>query len=52
LTTTATSLELDMSKPTSHPSTSTDDIYWGLAIPSGQNPGVYTGTSTFGAKSD
>ena len=48
----STAVELDLSKPTSHPSTSTDDIYWGLGIPSVQEAGSYTGTTTFEAKLD
>ncbi len=51
-TATITAVELDLSKPTSHPSTSTDDIYWGLAIPPVQAAGTYTGTNTFEAKAD
>jgi len=46
-------VELDLSKPTAHsPNTSTDDIYWGLGIPSVQKAGSYTGTTTFEAKPD
>ena len=52
LTTTATSLELDLSKPTSHPSTSTDETYWGLMIPSYVQKGSYYGTDTFEAIAD
>lgn len=46
-------VEMDLSKPTAHsPNTSTDDIYWGLEIPSIQKAGSYTGTNTFESKSD
>jgi len=44
-------VDLDLSKPTSHPSTSSDDVYWGVGIPSGQELGTYTGTTTYEAKS-
>jgi hypothetical protein len=49
---TSTAVELDLSKPTSHPSTSTDDIHWGVAIPSPFPSGTYTGTTTFESKAD
>lgn len=45
-------VELDLSRPTSHPSTSTDDTYWGIGIPSGQAMGTYSGTTTYEAKAD
>ena len=48
----STAVELDLSKPTSHPSTSTDDIYFGFGVPSTQAVGTYTGTTTFEAKAD
>ncbi|MCX6764529.1 MAG: DUF2341 domain-containing protein [Candidatus Nealsonbacteria bacterium] len=48
----STAVEVDLPKTTSHPSVSTDDIYWGLAIPFGQFAGFYTGTNTFEAKAD
>ena len=49
---TSTVVVLDLSKPTSSPSTSTDDIYWGIGIPVGQALGFYSGTTTFEAKDD
>lgn len=45
-------VELDLSKPTSHPSTSTDDVYWGLGVPTPQPAGDYRGTTTFSAVGD
>ena len=45
-------VELDLSKPTSHPSNSTDDVYWGLEIPIPQPAGNYSGTITFSATND
>ncbi len=45
-------VELDLSKPTSHPSTSTDEIYWGLAVPVDTPGGTYNGTNTAVAKAD
>ena len=44
-----TLIELDLTKPTSHPSNSTDDVYWGLQIPSTQEAAYYSGTTTFTA---
>ena len=52
VTDTDIALELDLSKPTSNPSTSTDDIYWGLGIPSYVDKGDYGGTNTLEAKAD
>ena len=52
LTTATTSVELDLPKPVSHFSTSTDDIYWGLGIPSTTSMGVYRGTTTFEVVAD
>jgi len=49
LTEATTTVELDMSKPTSAPSTSTDIVYWGMQIPSPQSAGTYTGTTTYTA---
>ncbi len=45
-------LEMDLSKPTSYPSTSTDIIYWGWQVPSGTPDGTYTGTNYFNAVED
>jgi len=44
--------EVDLGKPTSHPSTSTDIIYWGWAVPSGTPVGTYTGTDYFNPVED
>lgn len=49
LTTTATSFNVDLPKPTTHPSNSTDIIYWGIQIPEGTPLGTYTGTVTVNA---
>ena len=45
-------LELESVKPTTHPSDQSDDIYWRIGIPSGQDPGTYTGTTTVDAIAD
>jgi|GEM_PF-6712741 len=46
-------VEVDLDKPISHYySTSMDDIYWGIGVPTNTMSGVYTGTNTFEAKSD
>jgi len=45
-------LEMDLPKPTAHPSTSTDIIYWGWQVPSGTPDGTYTGTNYFNAVED
>ena len=42
-------LEMDLPKPTSYPSTSTDIIYWAWGVPSGTPDGTYTGTNYFNA---
>ena len=47
-----TSVEVDLSKPTSYPSTSTDDLFFGLGIPVSQALDTYNGTGTIEAKSD
>lgn len=52
LTTNPTAFEVDLPKPTTHPSNSTDIIYWGIQIPSGQPVGTYTGTVTVNAIAD
>jgi len=44
--------EVDLGKPTSHPSTSTDIVYWGWAVPSGTPVGTYAGTDYFNPVSD
>ena len=49
LSNSSTSVGVEMSKPTSHPSTSTDDIYWGAEVPAVTPKGTYHGTTTFGA---
>jgi len=47
---TSTVVEVVLSKPTSQPSTSTDDVYWGTEAPSVASKGTYSGTTTFVAK--
>ena len=49
---TSTAVEMDLSKPTNHPSTSSDDLYWGAEVPSATPKGNYSGTTTFEAKTD
>ena len=49
LSNSSTSVGVEMSKPTSHPSTSTDDIYWGAEVPATASKGNYYGAITFGA---
>jgi len=46
------SLEVDMAKPTTHPSDAGDIIYWAWAVPSGTPDGTYSGTNYFNAVSD
>jgi len=43
-------LELDLPKTTASSSPATDDVWWGIEIPAGQNFGTYSGTTTFEAK--
>ncbi len=45
-------VDLDLPKPTDHPSNSTDTIYWGIGIPSVQQAGEYNGTTTYEAKAE
>jgi hypothetical protein len=51
LSTSPTSLELDLPKPTSTVSI-LDDIFWGLSVPNGSRGGIYSGTNTFTAITD
>ncbi|GEM_PF-1237545 len=46
-----TRLEIDLAKPTSETPV-TDDVFWGLFVPSGKIPGSYTGSNTFEAIAD
>ncbi len=46
LSTSPTTLELDLLKPTSTTSI-IDDIFWGLSVPNGSKGGIYSGTNTF-----
>jgi len=52
LTTSTVEFELELAKTTDHDSTSTDDIFWGLGIPSGIPAGTYYGTTTIAAVKD
>jgi len=45
-------VDLDLTKPTDHPSNSTDTIYWGIGIPSIQAAGSYSGDTTYEAKAE
>jgi len=45
-------LEMELPKPTTSPSDSTDTIYWGWAVPSGTPAGTYTGTNYFNPVAD
>lgn len=45
-------LEVDMAKPTTHPSGSTDIIYWAWGVPGGTPDGSYSGTNYFNAVED
>jgi hypothetical protein len=45
-------VNLDLPKPTDHPSNSTDTIYWGIGIPSIQAAGDYSGNTTYLGKAD
>lgn len=44
--------EVDMPKPTTSPSDSTEVIYWGWQVPSGTPAGTYTGTNYLNAVED
>jgi hypothetical protein len=48
----ATRLELDTGKPTTHPSNQAQNIYWGIQIPPGTPLGTYTGQVTAEAVAD
>jgi len=49
---TAVLLEFGSTKPTSHPSTATQDIYWGINVPDNTPIGNYSGVNTFSAQSE
>jgi len=52
LTTSTVEFELELAKTADHDSTSTDDIFWGLGVPSGTPLGTYYGTTTIAAVKD
>ncbi|MFZ2555675.1 MAG: hypothetical protein WAX57_02455, partial [Minisyncoccia bacterium] len=52
LTGSATDFEVDLPKPTATTSEISDDVYWGINIPSGTGATTFTGTNTFWAVSD
>lgn len=52
LSTTATSLELDLPKPQSDTYPVDDQIFWGLGVDAGQAAGDYAGVNTFTATGD
>jgi len=45
-------LEVDLPKPTTSPSNSTDIIYWGWGVPTSKPAGTYTGTNYFNPVED
>lgn len=45
-------LDVDLSKPTTSPSNSTANIYWGIGIPDPQGTGEYSGVNTISAAND
>jgi hypothetical protein len=49
---TASNLELDLPKPTSTTTPSTDEVYWGLYIPLGTEAVPHTGQNIFYATAD
>ena len=42
-------LDINLAKPTSNPSDSSQIIYWGINIPTLQAQGIYTGQNTISA---
>ncbi len=52
LTGSAANLELDLPKPTSTSTPITDELYWGINVPSGTAATLHAGTNTFIATSD
>ena len=52
LTGSATNVEVDLPKPTSTSTPITDDIYWGINIPTGTKALPHSGLNTFWATSD
>lgn len=50
--TSPTTVETVLAKPTATTSAVTDDVYWGIGIPNGQTTGSYTGQNTFTAVND
>jgi hypothetical protein len=52
LTGSASTVEVDLPKPTSSSTPVTDDLYWGINVPSGTKAVSHTGTNTFWATSD
>lgn len=47
-----TNLEADLPKPTATSTPITDDVYWGINVPTGTAAGSFQGTNTFWATSD
>ncbi|MBP9668907.1 MAG: DUF2341 domain-containing protein [Candidatus Pacebacteria bacterium] len=52
LTGSATNVEVDLPKTTASTSPSSDDVYWGLNVPTGTKAELHQGTNTFIATSD
>jgi len=52
LTGSATNFSVDLPKPTSTSTPVTDDVYWGLNVPSGTGAAAHQGLNTFIAVSE
>ena len=52
LTGSAANVEVDLPKPTSTSSPVSDDVYWGINVPTGTGATTFTGTNTFWAIGD
>lgn len=52
LSTTSTNFEVDLIKPTSSSTSITDDLFWGLFVPTGVAAAAHEGTNTFTAVGD
>jgi hypothetical protein len=49
LTSSPANVEINLIKPTAHPSNSTYTMYWAIGIPAGQKNGYYLGENVFTA---
>jgi hypothetical protein len=52
LTSSSVKLDINLTKPTSAPSSSSTSLYWGIEIPSIQGVGTYSGENTIAAVTD